>query len=104
MLLGLVFLFYGCKKIDSSFNEVRNTSAFSTSKFFDIPANTNPAVQRVIAEIKRRESKTPFVAGFAASNGFPQWANAMMVRTKNRSTNNFAGGAQGTPFCTSRWC
>ena len=95
MLLGLVFLFYGCKKIDSSFNEVRNTSAFSTSKFFDIPANTNPAVQRVIAEIKRRESKTPFVAGFAASNGFPQWENAMMVRTKNRSTNNFAGGNPG---------
>ncbi len=84
--------FFSCTKIEIK-NDPSNLNEVTSSKFFNIPTNTDKLVLKVINEIKNRNNKKEFVTNFAINNGYPVWNKAILgKRNSNTNLNNFGGG------------
>jgi hypothetical protein len=70
-ILALLIIF-SCKKVDT---EVKPTEDI-VQRFFALPDNADPALKRVIQNLKDLEEKKPFVHNFVKFEGYPIWKNA----------------------------
>ena len=78
ILVLCVISFFSCKKLDSF-----DKDKFSVyEKFFELPQNADPALVRVVKNLKEQESQNPFVEKFVKSEGYPIWKNAKVSISK----------------------
>lgn len=85
VFLAFCVLFSACKKM-----ETNNNLISVKERFFSIPSNANPALKKVIENLKEIESKHPFVEDFVKYEGYPIWKN-----TKISITNHLANKDEG---------
>jgi hypothetical protein len=68
-----------CTKLDV--NEHRGWQ--NRKDFFDLPANADPALKKVVAEFDRQNKLTGFVNGMVAREGMPVWEKSRINRISN---------------------
>ncbi len=73
----------GCKK--SIITEDGVTETELKRDFFDAPANTDPAVLRIISEIRRRNEIKEFIPDFVKHNGYAVWDKAIKSLSTKKS-------------------
>lgn len=63
-----------CKKsISELIDEPLSNDNALVQKFLLVPETANDQVKGIIADLKKRETNTPFLATFAKENGVPKW-------------------------------
>ncbi len=78
-LLILLLATFSCKK--SELNQISySTDTEIEKKFFQIPADTDPAVIAVVAQIKAQNEQLSFVDQYVGYAGYPIWNKAKMSK------------------------
>ncbi len=83
LMLISIFSFYSCNKIDTG-----NDNEDVIERFFELPENATPALKRIVADLKTKNEKYPFVEQFVKKEGYPLWKYAEFPATKNSPTLN----------------
>lgn len=88
LLLAVVFI--SCRKdIDTSNGYTIETRTNAGKRnFFDKADVSDPLINRVVTEIKRRHELSGFINEFAIKNGFPVWDKTVITTTKRIAANN----------------
>lgn len=86
-----------CTKIDIENDSAQTSNLASdvTQKFFSLPANASPALQRIAVEMKTRNDKNEFVKQFVSYNGYPVW-NKMQIIVHPATGSSSAPAARGS--------
>ncbi|MBX2889021.1 MAG: hypothetical protein KF829_10285 [Ferruginibacter sp.] len=62
-----------CRKIDFSTDKIL---AIERNKFFSLPTNVPPVLERIVNDMKRQDAIKPFVHNFIKNTGYPAWQHA----------------------------
>jgi hypothetical protein len=81
------FIVNACRKMDRSEVTANNEIDIRT-KFFTIPAGTDPSIVAIVQSIKRQDQKRDFIPGLAKQAGYAVWNKAKSFTTI--SNNNLA--------------
>lgn len=69
LFICISLLMFSCRKTDN----IPITGPSVTERFFELPADANPAVKRIVADLKEKNAKHPFVEEFVKKEGYPLW-------------------------------
>lgn len=93
---AVCIVYTACKKIDYK-KEIQSEDV--ATRFFTIPAGTDPLVISVIGNIKRQNENKKFVNNYVRYAGFPIWNKASIsTRTSQRSQRTTANTVLYIPF------
>jgi hypothetical protein len=72
VMMAIIFAFYGCKKLSAN----QEMQSQKIQRFFATKGSINPAVQRVIDDLREKNTLTGFVENLISKQGFPVWNKA----------------------------
>lgn len=56
-------------------------------RFFTLPQNASPTLQRIVANLKHHDLEKPFVDNFIKNQGYPLWKHAKItIKTGNNNS------------------
>jgi hypothetical protein len=73
-------VFCSCKKVDTT-AQIQNVK----ERFLHLPAGANPALQRIVEDLRIKDAIHPFIEQFVTNVGFPLWEHAKFGKPKKRS-------------------
>jgi hypothetical protein len=80
-IVATLFLFFACQKKDFS-TEANN--ARIVEKFLALPANADPLLVIIVADLRKKNSRHSFIAALAKEQGFPAWSKAILNKNSNQ--------------------
>lgn len=85
----LVTVLMACRKTDIPINKVGTPVK---DEFFKLPANVDPTVAKVAADLKKQDSVLHFLPSFIQKNGVPRWDKVFFQTDAQTSTVNSSSG------------
>lgn len=78
LLLIFIFsiLFFSCKK-----TEIVPTENV-VERFLKVPSNATPQIERIIADLRKKNEEKPFIETFVARHGYPIWQYAKTAKPR----------------------
>src|SRR5262249_28521040 len=73
-----LFIINACRKMEHQ-NDTADDALTIRSKFFNIPAATNPIVKAIAQKIKQQDQQNDFVPALSRKAGYPKWNKALIA-------------------------
>jgi hypothetical protein len=77
------FFLNACRKLD---HQSAHSSIDNTERFFKLPSDAHPALQKVVTQMRRMNQRTPFINDFVAKQGFAIWNKAVITPVTRKNT------------------